>query len=299
MEFKQGLQGARLRRRPLQGICGMKRRWAWSKAPVLALLVLILAPFAVGGQLTKDDIEFRKKVYANKKGERLPYRLYVPLGYDANRKYPLLLWLHGGDGRGSDNAKQLAGGNEIGTHFWAGKVVQLNFPIFVLLPQCPSGDNWSDPELNQPTKWLEMTMSALADVQKEFSIDPDRLYLAGQSMGGLGVWSTLQAYPGKWAAAVILSAYDNFTDVKTLARTPLWVFQGEADDSVPVSLVRDMMKQLNEAHANLRYTEYPKTDHEVWKKAFAEPDLLPWLSSQKRGQPAGGQLGSGAGAATH
>jgi hypothetical protein len=60
-----------------------------------------------------------------------------------------------------------------------------------------------------------------------------------------------------------------------------------------------MMKQLNKAHANLRYTEYRKADHEVWNKAFAEPDLLPWLSSQKRGQAAGGQLGSGAGAPTH
>jgi len=58
-------------------------------------------------------------------------------------------------------------------------------------------------------------------------------------------------------------------------------------------LVRDMMKQLRKAHANLRYMEYPKTDHEVWKKAFAEPDLVPWLSSQKRGgQAADGQLGS-------
>jgi predicted peptidase len=263
------------------------------------MLLLLLAQSACGGQLTKDDIEFRKKIYANKTGEHLPYRLYVPLGYDANRKYPLLLWLHGGDGRGGDNVKQLNGGNFIGTHFWAGKDVQLNFPTFVLLPQCPSGDNWSDPDLNQPTKWLELTMSALAEVQKEFSIDPDRIYLAGQSMGGLGVWSALQAYPGRWAAAVILSAYDNFTDIHALAQTPLWVFQGEADDSVPVLLVRDMMKQLNKAHANLRYTEYPKTDHEVWKKAFAEPGLLAWLSAQKRGQPAGGQLGSGAAAPTH
>ena len=270
-----------------------------TKPPILLMFALILAPFAFGGQLTNDDIEFRKKVYVNKAGERLPYRLFVPLGYDANRKYPLLLWLHGGDGRGSDNVKQLNGGNQLGTHFWAGKSVQLNFPMFVLLPQCPSGDNWSDPDLNQPTKWLELTMSTLADVEKEFSIDPDRIYLSGQSMGGLGVWSALQAYPGKWAAAVILSAYDNFTNVSALASTPLWVFQGEADDSVPVLLVREMMKQLNKAHANLRYTEYRKTGHDVWKKAFAEPDLLAWLSSQKRGQPAGGQLGSGVGAATH
>jgi len=67
--------------------------------------------------------------------------------------------------------------------------------------------------------------------KKDFSIDPDRIYFAGQSMGGLGVWSALQAYPGKWAGGSNLSAYDNFTNVKALASTPLWVFQGEADET--------------------------------------------------------------------
>lgn len=263
------------------------------------LLAAILAPAGFAQKLTSDDIEFRKKVYTNKKGEQLLYRLFVPLGYDANRKYPLLLWLHGGDGRGSDNVRQLNGGNQIGTHFFAGKQTQLNFPMFVLLPQCPSNDNWSDPDVNEPTKWLELTMGALAEVQKQFSIDPSRLYLAGQSMGGLGVWATLQAYPGKWAAAVILCAYDNFTDVNVLAQTPIWLFQGTEDDTVPLLLVQQMVKQLKKAHANLRYTEYPKTGHDVWKKAFAEPDLLAWLSSQQLGHPAGGQVGSGAKAGTH
>jgi len=277
----------------------METKWIWSKVPVLLLVAAILAPAAFAQQLTSDDIEFRKKVYTNKKGEQLPYRLFVPLGYDASRKYPLLLWLHGGDGRGSDNVRQLNGGNQIGTHFFAGKQVQLKFPMFVLLPQCPSNDNWSDPDLNQPTKWLELTMSALAEVQKEFSIDPSRLYLAGQSMGGLGVWSTLQAYPGKWAAAVILCAYDNFTDVKVLAQTPIWLFQGADDDTVPLLLIQQMVKQLKKANANLKYTEYPKTGHDVWKKVFAEPDLLPWLSSQQLAPPAGGQLGSGANAGNH
>jgi len=264
------------------------------------MLLAILAPLAWCGQLTRDDIEFRKKLYVDKSGARLPYRLFVPLGYDSSRKYPLLLWLHGGDGRGSDNVKQINGGNQVATHFLASDAVQLKLPMFILLPQCPSGDNWSDPDLNQPTQWLTLAMSALADVQKEFSIDTDRLYLAGQSMGGLGVWSTLQAYPGKWAAALILSAYDNFTNVKALAQTPLWVFQGEADETVPVTLVHDMMKQLRQAHANFRYTEYPKTDHQVWKKAFAEPDLVPWLSSQKHETlPAKSQLGSGKPSRTH
>ncbi len=263
------------------------------------MVLMMLAPLAWCGQLTKDDIEFRKKVFSAKKGEELHYRLYVPLGYDASRKYPLLVWLHGGDGRGSDNVRQLNGGNQIAAHFFAGKEVQLKFPMFILLPQCPSGQNWSDPDINQPTQWLELTMGALAQVRKEFSIDPDRLYLAGQSMGGLGAWSTLQAYPKIWAAAVILSAYDNFTDIQAVAQTPIWLFQGQDDDTVPLLLVQEMVKQLKRAHANLRYTEYPKTGHEVWKKAFAEPELLTWLSSQKLAQAGEGQVGSGTGAASH
>ena len=266
---------------------------------MLVALVSPLAPLVRCTQLTKDDIDFRKRVYVDKTGARLPYRLFVPLGFDSSRKYPLLLWLHGGDGRGSDNVRQLNGGNQIATHFFASDAVQLKLPMFLLLPQCPSGDNWSDPDLNEPTKWLTLAMGAVAEVQKEFSIDSDRLYLAGQSMGGLGAWSTLQAYPGKWAAAMILSAYDTFTDIKALAQTPLWVFQGADDQTVPVILVRDMMKELRKARANLRYTEYPKMDHAVWTKAFAEPDLVTWLSSQKRAQAAEGQVGSPESAPAH
>ena len=55
------------------------------------------------------------------------------------------------------------------------------------------------------------------------------------------------------------------------------------------------MKQLRKARANLRYTEYPKTGHDVWKRAFAEPELIPWLCSQKLAEGVEGQVGSGAG----
>jgi len=244
--------------------------------------------------LTQDDIDFRKEVYANKNGDKMPYRLFVPLGYTSSRKYPLVLWLHGRAGRGSDNVLQLTGVNEKGTHFWIAKNVQNNFPVFVLAPQCPSDDIWSDPELNQPSKTLTLAFEILGKVEMEFAIDPDRIYVAGQSMGGSGVWSMLQAHPEKWAAALVLAAYDNFTNVPGISQVPLWVFQGDADPSVPVDLVRQMMKQLKKAHANLRYTEYHKVEHDVWNRAFAEPDLVPWLSSQKRGAVAGGQVGTGA-----
>ena len=265
-----------------------------SGAALLLLFLAFLAPaIAAAADLTQDDIDFRKEVYVNKKGDRLPYRLFVPLGYDKNHKYPLLLWLHGGDGRGSDNVRQLTKENQLATHFWISKEVQATFPVFLLVPQCPSGENWAEPELNQPGKALQLTMEVLAKIQAEFPIDPDRTYAGGQAMGGLGVWSLLQRYPGVWAGALVMAAYDNFTDVDAIAHVPLWVFQGEQDDSVPVEMVRSMMRQLQKAHANLRYTEYRKDDHDVWKKAFAEPDLVPWLSSRKRAAPSGSQVGSG------
>jgi predicted peptidase len=262
--------------------------------PVLRTSILFSMLFAIfagtGGfgqtpakTSNKDDLTFRKKTYADKQGNKMPYRLFVPANYDPSQKYPLILWLHGGAGRGSDNLKQISGGNENGTHVWTTPANQAQLPAFVLAPQCPEGRYWSEPETNEISPDLQMALDILASVQKEFSIDPDRIYLAGQSMGGLGVWALLQAQPDRWAAALVLCAFDNFTNVEGIARVPVWVFQGDEDMSVPVDLVRQMVKDLKKSGAQPRYSEYHKAGHDVWLKAFAEPDLVPWLAAEKRG----------------
>ena len=231
----------------------------------------------------KDDLTFGKKTYADKQGNKMPYRLFVPTNYDANQKYPLIFWLHGANGRGSDNLKQISGGNENGTHVWTTPANQAQLPALVLAPQCPEDRFWSEPENNEISPQLQMALDILAAVQKEFSIDPDRIYLAGQSMGGLGVWALLQAQPDRWAAALVLCAFDNFTNPKAIAGVPLWVFQGDVDMVVPVDLVRQMVKDLKKSGAQPRYSEYHNAGHDVWLKAFAEPDLVPWLVTHKRG----------------
>ena len=240
-----------------------------------------------------DNLAFRKEVYVSKKNARLPYRLFVPPGYQSTGQYPLVFWLHGTDGRGSDNIRQISRENEVGSHFWISDAVQSNFPVFVFAPQCPAQKDWAEPEFNQPSEWLVLAMEALTKVEKDYSIDRDRLYLVGQSMGGLAAWSLLQNYRGKWAAAIIMSAYDTFSDIPAITRVPLWVFQGDDDQSVPVTMVRSMMLELKKAQANVRYTEYHRIHRQVWTKAFSEPDLLPWLSAQKRSAPVGGQVGTG------
>ncbi|HEY6263170.1 MAG TPA: hypothetical protein VIW93_00070 [Candidatus Acidoferrum sp.] len=234
--------------------------------------------------MSTDDLLFRKNTYTDKQGNKMPYRLFVPLDYDAQQKYPLILRLHGAAGRGFDNKLQISGGNELRTHTWTTPANQVQLPAFVLAPQCPQDQFWSEPETNEISPELQMALEILASVQKDFSIDPARIYIAGQSNGRLGIWALLQSQPDRWAAALVLWAHDNFTNVRGIARVPLWIFQGDADMVVPVALVRQMVKNLKKSGAQPRYSEYHGVGHEVWEKAFAEPDLVPWIAAQKRAQ---------------
>ncbi len=242
-------------------------------------------PTAAMQTLDKNDPAFFKKMYTDKKGYKMPYRVYVPANYDADKKYPLILFFHNGSGRGFNNEQQIMHENAAGTHIWTLPVNQAQFPAFVLAPQLSISDNWGDPELNEINPRMQMALDILAAVQKDYSIDADRIVLVGEAMGGLGVWALVQTFPEKWAAAVVLGSYDNFTNEKAIARVPLWLFQGAMDLTVPVELVRTMVKQLRKAGAQVQYTEYPKMNDQIWGKAFAEPDLVLWVAAQRRAQP--------------
>jgi predicted peptidase len=89
---------------------------------------------------------FRERIFKNERGETMPYRLFVPSNYDAKKKYPIVLWLHGGGGRGNDNLKQISGGNLSGTRFWTSAEAQKKYPSFVLAPQCPDEQMWTTVE---------------------------------------------------------------------------------------------------------------------------------------------------------
>lgn len=261
------------------------------RAGVVFFILLCYGSHAVGQEriappgVVKEEPPFRKKMYTDKKGEKMPYRLFIPPGYDSSKKYPLIFWFHGGSGRGSNNEAQISGENEKGSQVWTTPGNQAMLPAFVLAPQCPQNENWSNPDLNDIGAPLQLAMEIFAVVQKEYSIDEDRIYLAGQSMGGLGVWALLQTYPELWAGAVVVSSYDNFTNVRAITRVPLWMFQSEMDMTVPVDLVRQMVRQIKKAGGAPRYTEYHKIKHEAWDEAFADPQLVNWMTSEKRGAP--------------
>jgi predicted peptidase len=151
----------------------------------------------------------------------------------------------------------------------------------VLAPQVDITKGWARPHANTPPVSSRLALEILDAVEKEYGIDPERVYVAGQSMGGEGVWSTLAMAQGRFAGAIALCGYGDASMIPRVAKVPVWIFHGQADPVLNVEVARAWVASLKQAGGTPKYTEYPGIGHAVWDAAFSEPELLPWLFSQR------------------
>lgn len=197
-----------------------------------------------------------------------PYRLFVPAAHDGKRALPLVLFLHGGGGRGGDNERHLLRGNGMIVQMFAG--AENEFPAFVLAPQTSSQHD------------VEKTLAVLEDVRSRYRVDPTRLYVAGQSLGGYGLFDLVAARPKLFAAAVVIAASGDPARAESLATVPVWFFHGENDAVVPVEGVRRLVAAAKKAGATVRYTEYAGEEHGLAWLVVKERELVPWVFGQRR-----------------
>ncbi|MGQ9576373.1 MAG: prolyl oligopeptidase family serine peptidase [Thermoguttaceae bacterium] len=230
----------------------------------------------------------QKRVFRSAEGDSLPYRLFVPKDYDASKKYPLILFLHGAGERGDDNERQLVHGQVL--RFVSDEVAKKE-PCFLVAPQCPKNGWWGElpgrfkkkPQGPRPsTSPLKLVLALLDSLEKEFSIDPDRRYVTGLSMGGFGSYALCLARPDYFAAAVPICGGTDVSRAKEMAQVAFWIFHGGADPVVKPELSRTAVEALKKAGAQVKYTEYPGVGHDSWSKAYNEPELVDWLFAQKR-----------------
>ena len=210
----------------------------------------------------------------------MPYRLFIPRDYDSRKKYHVILWLHGGGGRGNDNLKQISEGNTSGSHIWISETAQSKYPSFVLAPQCPEGQMWTTVETAKSTHQLDLALEILAAIEKEFAIDTRRRYVAGQSMGGLGSWSLIAEHPGMFAAAIPVCGGGDEKLARKLVKTAIWAFHGTLDQAISVERTRRMIAAVRSAGGHPKYTEYTDLGHNIWDRVFHEVDLLDWVFAQ-------------------
>src|SRR5262249_44082097 len=146
-------------------------------------------------------------------------------GYDKQRQYPLVLWLHGAGGAGRDNLRQISEDQVPGTRIWTRAETQSLHPNFVLVPQSPAG--WASPNDTDLRPELRMVLEILSALRREFAIDSRRIYILGQSNGGLGTWALVTRNPRLFAAAILVCSAGGFPRrADRVVGLPIWAFQG-------------------------------------------------------------------------
>ncbi|WP_255945239.1 carboxylesterase family protein [Streptomyces odontomachi] len=202
----------------------------------------------------------------------LRYLLHLPEDYhsDSERRWPLVLFLHGAGQRGSDLDSVTDQG--IPKLAEAGH----EFPFVIATPQCPESSQWV----------TEVTTLAglLDDVAADCRIDPSRIYATGLSMGGFGTWSLAIRYPERFAAIAPICGGLWNQGVDPIRHLPVWTFHGEEDKTVPIEFTEEIVAGLEALGADVRFTRYPGVEHDSWTRAYDNPDLYAWLLAHRRPQ---------------
>jgi predicted peptidase len=257
---------------------------------VVVLAALVVSGCAFSGCSRRSQFLERQVTL----GERtFKYRVWLPHHYTKLHYWPVILYLHGSAERGSDNDRQVSAGLAPALERYGER-----YKAIVIFPQCDSGREWyGESEL--------MVQAELAAAIREFHGDSRRVFLTGVSMGGAGTWY-MARHNREWAALVpiagevsrhpddpfpsdpppdiarIVGSRDPYATLAAqIGHTPVWAFHGAHDDVVSVTESRSMVAALKQAGGNVRYTEYPNGEHDVWDDAYADPAMVHWMLQQR------------------
>lgn len=240
--------------------------------------------------------DFKKVTYTDVSKDKLNYRFFEPK-VDSSKKYPLVLFLHGAGERGNDNLLQLIANQ--GATVWATPEQQKQNPCYVLAPQSSSIDKLDFYWNEEPT--YNTLINLVKETMAKYPIDPNRIYVVGMSMGGVGTWNIIEKNPNLFAAAVPMCGVPNSkvikeptnwplyssvdpSEVAILKNIPIWAFHGVDDPLIKVENSKEMYEAIKAAGGTLiNYTELPTgTGHNSWVPALQNQDMINWLFEQRK-----------------
>lgn len=185
-----------------------------------------------------------------------------------DKKYPLLVFLHGRGGDVMTAETPWAAGT-----FSEEKNYEER-PCFILAPQAPS-DSWSGEN-------GEAVLEIIENLVENLAVDENRIYLIGYSMGAYGTFYLLAREPKLFAAGAPVAGGGNPASARSLRKIPIWVFHGARDPTVDVEQSRRMVEALEDARGEVRYTEYPEGDHGIMNRVLEDPEFHAWLFEQAK-----------------
>ena len=202
---------------------------------------------------------------------RLPYLLHQPATYNdkPQRRWPFILYLHGGSARGEDieRLRKMGLPKRLET--------DAHFPFIVASPLLPEGEIWTDVN----------ALNALVDkVARERRVDTTRLYVTGHSMGGRGALYLAYKEPNRFAAIAALSPYSPITAwSKRLTNVALWFIHGARDVQAPIRDTVELVQAIEKAGGRPRFTALPNVDHFIldW---YDRTEIFDWLLEHRKSE---------------
>jgi len=210
--------------------------------------------------------------------EALPYLFFEPPVSDKTERLPLLVLLHGAGDRMDVVSKQ----NRLLKDYFTKDEFQSKHPCYLLGPVCPTVTNWGG---RQNPAISDTVIEIIQECLNTYPIDEARIYLAGHSMGAYGCFEWLAKYPDTFAAAMPVAGGGNPNDAQAMAKTPMWVIHGDADDRILPQQSIEMVEAIRAAGGTAKLTLIEGIGHDSWKHLMLHPNgELGWLFSQSRVQ---------------
>ncbi len=245
--------------------------------PSLLTLLILCPSMKLKAQSAHSALSAKTMTWEVSHRGELRYLIYLPKDYSAagNRRWPVMLFLHGAGERGTNVQRVAIHGPP--------KLVKegRDFPFILVAPQCPEGERWQNDSLLQ----------LLEHVMAEHKVDAGRVYLTGLSMGGYGTWKLALAHPEKFAAIAPICGGGEYIDallasrakVAALRSLPVWAFHGAKDNVVPLEESERMVNALKKVGVkDVRLTVYPEANHDSWTETYNNPELYEWLLKHSR-----------------
>jgi len=215
-------------------------------------------------------------------GSTLLYALTEPQKLDKGKRYPLVIFLHGAGGRSA--TRKWDRGKDGGWNFFQ----TMTEDCYYFMPQ--ANENWSGigwgtvpyKMKEKPSKQMQRLVECSEWLIKEKVVDPDRVYVAGASMGSMGMWDLVCRRPGLFAAGIACCGGFDASQAPKIARIKFRIFHGDKDPWVPIEGSQVMHDALKAAGADVNFHIYKGRDHFVWGPTFGDKKNLDWLFKQIR-----------------
>lgn len=266
-------------------------------AALIWATVFFFSPLTYGQQFTQDNRQidnsevssskgrlnalsterFEKKVFIGVKGE-LPYRMLSPKVITPGKKYPLVITFHNSSRIGNDNQGQL----EPLARIWLRDEIYDKYNCFVIAPQFNrrSSEYVKDKDGRLTavgSSDVKLVIELIAEAEREYPVDRNRIYLVGYSMGASTAQNLLSMAPGNFAALVSIAGVPDFSNIGGIRGKKIWLIHGKKD--------LDNLYQGSEAlygklkgDSGLSFTSFEQLDHHnIMIPYLLNEDIPGWL----------------------